>query len=338
MNKLPPNQDEPEDVDDHYRRVSALDPSRPSESVRAAVLAHAARLAAERAGKQDSARRAARQTWRRPAIFGTLAAAALAGILVAPHLLPSRAPPSTANSPASQPGAGATSVAREQIPARARKSAGEPPLPPMLEEVIEAKHRAAAPNEWQPIEAKRRASARNAEQPTEALRGTSAPNAGQLAAGDARSNENHPAAADSPARISAQNIPAASSAEAMTSRAARINSAVSAMPASPPASPALLAERSRDWAAALRRAAEIGDIPSLQTALDQQVDINARDASGRTALMLAVSHGEIAAVNALLAHGADPNATDALGTTPLQAAVAGDQGAIVAALKRNGAR
>ena len=48
MNNMPPGQDSPEDVDAQYRRASALDPSRPDEAVRRAVLAHAAQLAAER--------------------------------------------------------------------------------------------------------------------------------------------------------------------------------------------------------------------------------------------------------------------------------------------------
>jgi len=39
MSKVPPSQDQPDDVDDQYRRASALDPSRPSEAVRRAVLA-----------------------------------------------------------------------------------------------------------------------------------------------------------------------------------------------------------------------------------------------------------------------------------------------------------
>jgi ankyrin repeat protein len=76
----------------------------------------------------------------------------------------------------------------------------------------------------------------------------------------------------------------------------------------------------------------------LRVLLDQQVDIEARDASGRTALMLATLRGRAAAVDALLASGADPNAADASGTRPLQAAVANDQQAIAAALRRAGAR
>jgi ankyrin repeat protein len=158
--------------------------------------------------------------------------------------------------------------------------------------------------------------------------------------GYTRPNENGPAA-DAPAAIAAQNAPAASSgAKAIAARTARINSTDSAIfAAPPPAAPSMLkAGRPTGSPTALRRAAEIGDIPGLQTSLDEHVDINARDASGRTALMLATLRGQTAAVDTLLAYGADPNAADARGTTPLQAAVAADQRAIVAALKHAGAR
>jgi hypothetical protein len=280
MNKMPPNQDDPEDVDDHYRRVSALDPSRPSESVRRAVLGYAAQLAAERAAKKDSPRRAARQTWWRPTIAGTLAAAALAGILIAPHFLTPRAPSLAEIAPASVSRSGESAT-----------------------QAIAAQNATAA--------------------------------SGAAATARITSTVSAKAVPPPPAAIAAQNATAASGAETMTS----ITSTVSggAVPP-PPAAPMARAGRPTYSAAALRRAAEIGDIPGLQAALDQRVDIDARDAGGRTALMLATSHGQIAAVNALLARGADPNATDARGTTPLQAAVAGDQGDIVAALKRAGAR
>jgi ankyrin repeat protein len=99
-----------------------------------------------------------------------------------------------------------------------------------------------------------------------------------------------------------------------------------------------LVAHATDPAAALRRAAEIGDVPGLQTLLDGQVDIEARDSSGRTALMLATLRGQIKAVDALLAHGADPNTADAQGNTPLQIALAGDEPAIAAALQRAGAQ
>jgi hypothetical protein len=99
-----------------------------------------------------------------------------------------------------------------------------------------------------------------------------------------------------------------------------------------------IGEAAADPAAAVRRAAEIGDLAGLQRLLEKQSDIDSGDAAGRTALMLATLHGQTDAVAALLAYGADPNAADADGTTPLQAARAGDHPAIVAALQRYGAR
>ena len=104
MNQLPPGPDLPDDVDERYRRASALDRSRPGETVQRAVLAHAARLAAERA-TQDAAtseRRAAATPsgrWRRPAVLGTLAAAALAAVLVAPRFLAPPAAPAVVETP-----------------------------------------------------------------------------------------------------------------------------------------------------------------------------------------------------------------------------------------------
>jgi hypothetical protein len=93
-----------------------------------------------------------------------------------------------------------------------------------------------------------------------------------------------------------------------------------------------------DPAAALREAARRGDVPTLRRLLAEKINIDARDASGRTALMLAVLQGQKEVVNTLLAAGADPNAADARGTTPLQAALAGAHSAIAAALEQSGAR
>jgi len=93
-----------------------------------------------------------------------------------------------------------------------------------------------------------------------------------------------------------------------------------------------------DAAAALRHAAETGDLHAVDRLLATQSDINARDAAGRTPLMLAVLRGQTDTVSALLAYGADPNAADSHGTTPLQAARAAGRPAIIAALQRYGAR
>jgi ankyrin repeat protein len=88
----------------------------------------------------------------------------------------------------------------------------------------------------------------------------------------------------------------------------------------------------------LREAAQRGDVPTLQRLVAAHVDINARDANGRTALMLAVLQGQKEAVDTLLAAGADPNAADSSGTTPLRAALAGAHSAIATALEQSGAR
>jgi hypothetical protein len=93
-----------------------------------------------------------------------------------------------------------------------------------------------------------------------------------------------------------------------------------------------------DPAAALREAAQRGDVPTLRRLVAADLNINARDAGGRTALMIAVLHGQKEAVNVLLAAGADPNAADATGTKPLQAALARAHSAIAAALEQSGAR
>jgi hypothetical protein len=121
---------------------------------------------------------------------------------------------------------------------------------------------------------------------------------------------------------------AAPLADAVRSGAAAENVASFGHPASPVPDPS----------AALRRAAQTGDVTQLRALLGTQVPVDAPDERGQTALMLAASQGQIASVDVLLAHGADPNAANADGTTPLQAALAADQPAIVAALRRAGAR
>jgi hypothetical protein len=70
------------DGDDQYRRLSAVDPSRPSTATRAAVLAHAEQLTWRRA---PASRSSVRRWW--PMSFGALAAAALVALSVAPRLI-----------------------------------------------------------------------------------------------------------------------------------------------------------------------------------------------------------------------------------------------------------
>jgi hypothetical protein len=313
MNELPPSDDQPDDVDDLYRRASALDASRPSESVRRAVLDHAAQLAAERAAqnkpiKVNFTARAKRRPWRRPAIFGTLAAAALAGLLVAPQLIAPRAPPVRTLSPAegSRPQAASNP---NPAPAQAQTPASAPAAPSPAQVQGNAESRADA-----------RDAARTADAANSAVKSPRA------------EAQNHPNAQSGP--------PQSGASESDARRAQRVTSGISALSASPPGEIAYTAPAARltDSSAELRRAAEAGDVPALQGLLDRQAVIEARDDSGRTALMLATLHGQTRVVEVLLARGADPNAADTRGTTPLQAAIAGNQEAIAAALQRAGGR
>jgi hypothetical protein len=297
MNKVPPTPEPPDDVDDQYRRASALDHSRPDEAVRRTVLAYAARLAAERAAcGAGSTRRTAKALWWRPAMLGTLAAAALAGLVIAPQFLAPRAPPMT------EPGAGAQAAydrAVERVtpaPAVAPEIATPPPV-------------SARSMNLPPRVAHVRPKANEATAPLAAQSNSLAPPAGPEAA-DAGA-----VAGGVPARQT--RVPGSPSAVASMAAAVRI---------------------SADPGAALRHAAEIGDLATLAVLVSKQTDIDSRDSAGRTALMLATLHGQAGAVDALLAHGADPDAADTDGTTPLQAAAAGHHPSIAAALRSHGAK
>ena len=321
MSELPPSPEESDEVDALYRRASALDAGRPSESVRRAVLDHAAQLAANRAAGNVPARRGAerwakRQLWRRPAVFGTLAAAALAGLLVIPQFLTPRAPimPESSSAPALSPTptpmltSSSAEVVQPQAPAaetpalRKEASAADAAVEGAAQRMVVRAARAPVAEGRSRQTAQYVTGAQNASSALPAPMAASAPAAKRVPAAPSAQDEIQPAAR------SARNISVTSAAGLM------------------------------DPAAQLRRAAEMGDVPALQALLDKKPAIDARDDAGRTALMLATLHGRNQAVEALLSAGADPNAADAHGTTPLQAALAGDQAAIAAALRRAGAR
>jgi len=216
-----------EDLDEIYRRASALDPSRPSEATRRRVLEHAAALAARPRPAANRAR------WR-PAIFGTLAAAALAGLLVIPRVFnphppaesadtaaPAKAPPVVAPPPL----AGASPFASPPPLAGASPFASAPPLAD-----APSMNAAPAPPPISPPQAAREIPRRRA---TDASR-----------------------KADSRVDALAQ------------SGAAAENPIASAQLSSPPTDPS----------AALRRAAETGDIQKLRVILGAEVRIDAPDA------------------------------------------------------------
>ena len=354
MNEIPPNQED--EVDDLYRRESALDPSRPSDSVRRAVLEHATQLAAERSAKngpaQIGARRpAANPRWWRPTAFGTLAAAALAGLLIIPRFLTPDAPLVGAlPTPPVRPNAAATAASqakiREQQPvatADVRPSSPPPPEESALQPDQSAlKPRVSSRNEGTVADSAAEIDAKNAPAKVQSMTNARSTAAGSGSDTDARRAQTRGATgiSASPAQSAtslpqlAVSPPQSTAPTAQSAGSPRQSLAPAAPSAAPTAPPARLA----DPAAEVRRAAEVGAVPELQTLLGQQGDIDARDDSGRTALMLATLSGEARAVDLLLAHGADPNAADAQGVTPLQAAIAGDRPAIAAALRRAGAR
>jgi len=86
----------------------------------------------------------------------------------------------------------------------------------------------------------------------------------------------------------------------------------------------------------LWEAAKSGDVSGLQTAFASNVDVNAPDANGETALILAIQSNRVEAVRALLTHGANPNTADARGRTPLRAARVRGNLAILMALEHTG--
>jgi Ankyrin repeats (3 copies) len=318
MSTPPPPIDPDDDADEQYRRASELDPSRPSEATRRAVLEHAARLAAERA------RRDARRRWplagvtRWQAIVGTAAAAALAGVMIAPQFLAPTAPSGSQPAPAAAPAA--KEAPREPEPAPAPVESEHPVSPVLTFERARVPPvgaqsvplRESAPMEAAPAApaASDTKTARWLEQRAEA----DAARAGSLAQQMGITNAPRAAAPTTPR------------AAAPTASLAPVAPGPSA-PAQASASPE-----------ALRHAAAAGDLVALKSALAGASDIEARDAQGRTALMWATLNGQADAVAELLAHGADPSGADAHGTTPLQAAVAADEREIIAMLRRYGAR
>lgn len=70
----------------------------------------------------------------------------------------------------------------------------------------------------------------------------------------------------------------------------------------------------------LIEAAYEGNTVQVQSLIEEGVDVNEKDASGRTALMIAANRGHTYVVQLLLERGADANATDNNGLTAMQAA------------------
>jgi Ankyrin repeats (3 copies) len=317
MNDVPPSNDDPADLDEQYRRAAQLDRSRPSDAVRRAILEHATQRAAQHAAARGGPaaakepipfrQRSARYRPRWPlAVVGTLAAAGIAGLLVAPQLPwrlvapgAGRTPAMTAAAP--QSSASPRSAARQAtVP---QSTATQPTAPqPTAPQPDARQSAAAAPPRVEPF-----ASALRAQAPAPQSEALAARTERQASGSAPAADEAGARSAGATAKLSADFAPRAA--------------------AAPPADNS-----------ALRQAAANGDLQTLRSMLGQPRDIDAVDAFGRTALMLATLNAKQSAVEVLLSYGANPNIADAQGRTPLAVARELRQPEIAAALQRAGAR
>jgi excisionase family DNA binding protein len=95
--------------------------------------------------------------------------------------------------------------------------------------------------------------------------------------------------------------------------------------------------KSHSSIAALMKAAWEGNTGQAQALIHDGIDVNARDAFGRTALLIAASQGHTYIVQILLEQGADPHVKDNVGTTALASAEARGYSRIVSLLKASSA-
>jgi hypothetical protein len=381
MSNVPPNQDQLSEVDHLYRRLSALDSSRPGEWVRRKVQAYAAQQAAERAVRANARAKvspsseaptpratvipvaekpAANKRWLLPVTFGAIAAAALVGFLVLPGLMaPSNAPkPGTSPAPVSQPETATPEVEQASAPplsepvsptppsAPVQSSAAAlptspPPVPQPLATTPVAQTPAAPPSPpaRAPAPAPVIASSSAGPPPAQTL-----PRA-RVARQNAAALRSAPIARDraETATQAARPAPPADPAPAPKILVPSTDTQVASTPPLPEATPTATQPAPPPPAAAasnppdeLWLASKSGDMSGLQAALAGNVDVNALNADGQTALILAIQNNHVDIVRALLARGANPNTPDSRGFTPLRAARARANLAILTALERNG--
>jgi DNA-directed RNA polymerase specialized sigma24 family protein len=147
-----PSQDKLSEVDNLYRRLSALDPSRPSEWVHRKVQAYAAQQAAERAVRESAKARessgaaastpratpvstqaepTAKKPWLLPVAIGGVAVVALGGFLVVPRLMThgNTSMPAPSPAPVSQPETATPQVAEASAPRSSESATSAPPAP-----------------------------------------------------------------------------------------------------------------------------------------------------------------------------------------------------------------
>jgi hypothetical protein len=324
MSSTPTGREPRDELDAEYRRLAAHDASAPSERVRQAVHAYAARLAHERSSEQAGSGRRHRLAWR-GALFGTLAAAAIAGIMVAPRLLGPRAPPA-ARAAADLAGA-PTSDARQALVASTEAVHAAPPPAPLPQLAK------AAPPPVHPATPPAREPSEHGESP---LAQGIAADAAAKAEERAPQSVQETVVTSQRARTAARG--AADSVAGITAAAAPGANRTPATPEFGAGAPAQETDSPANLGSGLLDAARQGDVRGVRGLLEDGADVNARDGAGRTPLLAAVLAGHADLVELLLKAGADPNLADARGMTPLRAAEAAGKTDIAATLRAHGAK
>ena len=311
-----------------YRRASDTDAAAPSESVRSAILAESRRVAAELARKApqhpfDVSRPAANDARWKITAFGTLGAALLAALLIAPRFWESERVSQLSEAPAAAPEA---APAAKTAPADAAALAPATVPRPKMESIAPS-----SPSEPLQEVVVTQADRKTSKASAEESRQYSAPapsNSPSVVQNYAQAPSTPPPVATSSAPLAASSPPAAP--PAYSARSAE--GGVLSMNADRTARARLVPTPS-----SLQSAAGLGDARRAAVLLDQGVAVDARDQDGRTPLMLAVVQGRLEVVRLLLARGADPNAADNDGRTPLQQARDRNLRDIAALLERAGA-
>jgi Ankyrin repeats (3 copies) len=294
---------EPDAVDaallERYRQASSAEGLKPTEAVRAAILAEGRRIAEQRAAAPplrsfDTSRPAANQSRFRLAAFGTFGVAILAALLIVPRWL---------ISPASRP-----QIAQTRSASSSARDAAAAPAPAEAPRLAKSETSSAA-------ESREVTAGAAAKRPTQSTTNqivqplSENPHADQLA-------ENAPPVAGGVPADSSIFGYAKSDADS-AARTAQNRSLSASAGARPAAAPPPAASSSQT---PLMAAVIAGDLRHVAMLLDRHASTEDRDGLGRTPLLVATAEGRVEIVRLLLAHGADPNATDKTGSTPLQLA------------------
>jgi DNA-directed RNA polymerase specialized sigma24 family protein len=356
--EVPPGQDPLSEVDHLYRRLSALDPSRPSEWVRRKVQAYAAQQAAERTVRESAkakessgavaptpratpvpteAETTAKKPWLLPVAVGAVAAVALVGFLVVPRLMTPRntSMPAPSPAPVSQPDTATPQVAEASAPRSSESASSAAPSPAV--QSSEPTPPAAPPPAPQ-------LAASTPPAPTPVAPSSSAPPAPVVAANSGRTPH-----AQSPTKVAVarQNTPITSArAETVTQAAPPappVNSAHAAQSTSAPPTDTKVASAAPPSPAVAPAVTQPAPLPPAappavaQPAPTPAATPVAAASNPPDGLWQAAESGDVRALQAALTGNVDVNSLDAKGHTALIIAIMNGHVGIIRALLAHGA-